>query len=95
MFATWFRVHTIALIAEVLTDDQLGEAQWEFNTSCSMGWHRTWDKSLHRISPMQRQAEQHCSSMVVDARKKLRLWEYSLRCFAGRLKRSVFRGRRI
>ena len=95
MFATWFRVHTFALIAEVLTDDQLSEARWEFNTSCSMGWHRTWDKSLHRISPMQRQAEQHCSSMVVDALKKLRLWEYSLRCFAGRVKRSVFRGRRI
>jgi hypothetical protein len=37
MFATWFRIHTIALINEIL-----GKLDWNFgfNNVCSMGWHR-------------------------------------------------------
>ena len=95
IFATWFRIHTLALISEVLTDDPIAEVSWGFNTSCSMGWHRTWDKALHGISPKERQAEQQCSSLVVDTRKKLRLWEYNLRCVAGRVKRSVLKSRSL
>lgn len=57
MFATWFRIHTLALISEVLTDEPLGGFDWKFNTVCSMGWHRTWEKSEHQIFSNQRYAE--------------------------------------
>lgn len=39
MFATWFRVHTLALASEVLHDGPLGKFTWQFNPSLSMGWH--------------------------------------------------------
>jgi hypothetical protein len=40
LFATWFRVHTIALICQVLQDEPLAGLDWQFNTICSMGWHQ-------------------------------------------------------
>lgn len=40
MFSTWFRVHTIALICEILHDHPLAQVNWQFNNVCSMGWHR-------------------------------------------------------
>jgi glycosyltransferase involved in cell wall biosynthesis len=40
MFATWFRVHTLALIGEVLPEEPLVQYKWNFNNSCSMGWHQ-------------------------------------------------------
>jgi hypothetical protein len=39
MFSTWFRVHTIALICQVLQDHPLAQIPWRFNSICSMGWH--------------------------------------------------------
>jgi len=49
-FATWFRVHTLALIAEILTDDmELQKQAFRFNQQLSMGWHKSWDKSLQII----------------------------------------------
>ena len=95
MFATWFRVHTLALIAEILTDEPIGQAAWGFNVGCSMGWHRPWNKALHGVSTTDRIAEQESSSVVMDTRKQVRLWEYNLRCFAGRVKRSVFKSRQV
>lgn len=50
MFATWFRVHTLALISEVLTDTELRKFEWRFNNSLSMGWHRVWDRNIHRVT---------------------------------------------
>jgi hypothetical protein len=50
MFATWFRVHTIALICEILPDEPLAKIDWQFNTFCSMGWHRKWDITKHQIT---------------------------------------------
>lgn len=50
MFATWFRVHTIALISEILTDSQLADFEWKFNKSLSMGWHNPWEKRTQRLS---------------------------------------------
>lgn len=40
MFATWFRVHALALIAEILNNKIKSEFNWKFNTTLSMGWHR-------------------------------------------------------
>ena len=44
MFATWFGVHTIALISEVLPDIFHGNQMFQFNNSFSMGWHKKWEK---------------------------------------------------
>lgn len=50
LFSTWFRLHTIALISEILTDDRRIKHAWQFNTTCSMGWHRPWHKKNHGIN---------------------------------------------
>ena len=39
LFATWFRVHTLALACQVLRDHPLAKINWRFNDICSMGWH--------------------------------------------------------
>jgi hypothetical protein len=54
MFPTWFRIHTLAIISEVLTDEPIAKGYWRFNDVCSMGWHRAWDKNVHRITPWER-----------------------------------------
>lgn len=57
-FATWFRLHTLALIAEVLTDEvDLQAIPWRFNRAPSMGWHRPWAKTNHLITEADRTAE--------------------------------------
>lgn len=39
-FPTWFRIHTLALIAEILPNDScLREMTFRFNSALSMGWH--------------------------------------------------------
>lgn len=49
MFSTWFRVHTLALISQILTDDAfLRSIDWGFNRSLSMGWHEKMN--LGRLS---------------------------------------------
>jgi hypothetical protein len=58
MFSSWFRVNTLALIAQVLTDaESLNNIEFRFNTALSMGWHREWDKSQHQIHRNDRRAE--------------------------------------
>lgn len=57
LFATWFRVHSIAIICEVLTNDPLTNINWQFNPCCSMGWHRKWEKRKHQISKGERASE--------------------------------------
>lgn len=39
LFPTWFRLHTVALIAQVLRRHPLARVPWRFNCVCSMGWH--------------------------------------------------------
>ncbi len=50
LFPTWFRIHTLALIREILTDERLLKHNWKFNPTCSMGWHKPWEKANHRIT---------------------------------------------
>jgi hypothetical protein len=57
LFSTWFRVNTLALIAEILTDDPVAQYPWQFNDCCSMGWHRPWQKERHPIRWVDRRAE--------------------------------------
>lgn len=50
MFPTWFRIHTLALISEILTDEPiLMHQHFRFNNSLSMGWHKEWSKESHPI----------------------------------------------
>lgn len=39
LFSTWFRLHSLALIDRVVEDARLQGVSWDFNHSCSMGWH--------------------------------------------------------
>ncbi|MBN2596853.1 MAG: hypothetical protein JXR82_08740 [Marinifilaceae bacterium] len=64
MFATWFRIHTIALISEILTDTALTDFSWKFNKSLSMGWHNPWDKKAHRLSVLSSVDELRCVGML-------------------------------
>ena len=44
MFATWFSVHTLALINEILPELFTHKGQINFNETFSMGWHERWNK---------------------------------------------------
>jgi len=50
MFATWFRTHTLALIGEILIDEPQVQFDWQFNNTCSMGWHKKWDRECARLA---------------------------------------------
>lgn len=91
LFPTWFRVHTLALMSEILTDEPFAQWDWGFNDSCSMGWHRPWDKSRHQLTAVARQTE------LVDAwarrwRGKMRRAPGKMRRFGGRIKRRALGG---
>jgi len=58
MFATWFRVHTLALISEILTDAAfLSGHEFNFSKALSMGWHRKWDKAGNSQGSLELMAE--------------------------------------
>jgi hypothetical protein len=50
LFPTWFRVHALALISEILTDEPIAQFDWRFNNSVSMGWHRKWKRDEHMLT---------------------------------------------
>jgi len=54
LFSTWFRVHTIALASEILTDTALSNYSWRFNKALSMGWHRHWSHIDNKITILDR-----------------------------------------
>ncbi len=41
MFSTWFGVHTLFLISEIIDLPCTRGIEYKFNKSCSMGWHST------------------------------------------------------
>ena len=57
LFPTWFRIHTLALISEILTDERIVKVDWGFNNTCSMGWHPNWNKELHGLGWQDRTKE--------------------------------------
>ncbi len=89
MFPTWFRIHTLALMAEVLTDDpRLAAVPFRFSETPSMGWHRAWDKAAHALSAAETRAERselrrwkfgHAAQRTKDA-----LWDFAQRLRARR-----------
>lgn len=56
-FATWFRVHTMALMAEILLDQPELQSSFRFTNTLSMGWHRPWNKSEHQLTVWDRNQE--------------------------------------
>lgn len=70
LFSTWFRVHTLALINEILTDESVIDFDWKFNRSCSMGWHRPWDKKQHRLTQRERVRNYILSTRVNLSKKE-------------------------
>ncbi len=48
-FATWFRIHTLALIAQVLPDEKVfAGSPLGFTNNLSMGWHASWDPAAFK-----------------------------------------------
>ena len=39
IFSTWYRLHTLALLNQVIDTPTPEKGLWQFNKSCSMGWH--------------------------------------------------------
>jgi hypothetical protein len=56
-FPTWFRVHTLALLAEVLTDEPALSGSLRFSSCLSMGWHQPWPTVEHVLGPADAEAE--------------------------------------
>lgn len=77
MFATWFRVHTLALICEILPNEKVfSNREFFFNSFVSMGWHRKWENSSYKESRFQSVlTELNCalkiSSMKISKFRKL------------------------
>jgi hypothetical protein len=58
LFPTWFRVHTLTLIGEILTDEPELQRLSRFNDRFSMGWHPGWDRQQAALTWRSRQQEQ-------------------------------------
>ncbi len=91
LFPTWFRLHTLALMSEILTDEPFAQGEWGFNNSCSMGWHRPWDKSQHQLTARDRQKER-LDAWARHWREKARRVPGKMRRLGGRVRRRTFRG---
>ncbi len=83
-FPTWFRVHTLALIGEVLADEPC--LPMRFNDHLSMGWHRRWDRTAHGLTDVDRRGER----LAAVRQLPMRLTESS-RLSLRRLKRAARR----
>jgi hypothetical protein len=69
LFATWFRVHTLALISQVLWNEApADEGPLRFNSALSMGWHRAGNMGEHAFNRRLRLAE-----VVAGCRSRLQL----------------------
>lgn len=82
MFETWFRIHTMCLIAEILTDDSRLQSGFErFNSTLSMGWHPTWNRNEHLISSREKNEE-----LPYHKQMKAKYWKFLFNI----LKRKLF-----
>jgi hypothetical protein len=98
MFATWFRIHTLALMAEILTDEPELQFPFRFTNNLSMGWHQTWNKARHPVTIQVREAEREFEwrwrqrRAFFFVKRQSRAFAtaiYRTRKVAGRVRRSV------
>lgn len=71
LFPTWFRIHTLALLARVLTDEPELNVPFRFSRALSMGWHRDAESPRPVIHPLDRAVEGPLAAFL-DARRLLR-----------------------
>ncbi|MBX3748144.1 MAG: hypothetical protein KF833_22780 [Verrucomicrobiae bacterium] len=71
MFPTWFRIHTLALLARVLTDEPELQVPFRFSRTLSMGWHRHANAPRPPVPPLDRALEAPLA-VLLDARRFLR-----------------------
>lgn len=87
-FPTWFRVHTLCLIAEILPSDPMfAGLHFRFNSSLSMGWHRSppdWNSAQIR-SPITESALELLAKLRLFRWKSLR----SMKRFSDRIFRNI------
>lgn len=84
-FPTFFRLHTLALIAQILTDEPAFQGrELGFNIAPSMGWHRSWDLAFHALTAADRNAERISALRAAPRRLARRS-----RSLAGRIYRGI------
>ena len=91
LFPTWFRVHTLALMSEILTDEPILQWNWGFNNSLSMGWHQPWDRGSHKIGWRER-LQERLLTLARWMRKKSQNFYSRGRSLGGKIKRKLLRG---
>jgi hypothetical protein len=80
MFSTWFRVHTIALIAEILTDEAtLKDMDFHFNPTLSMGWHSPWDKRANAVTNRDKVLEMSFYPLLRMRHMRKKAWQLKYR----------------
>lgn len=93
MFPTWFRAHTLALIAQVLTDEPPLQHPFRFSSALSMGWHRPWPTQDHPLGPLDLAEEHRAARWQIPSRAVGLLKHAARRCRrnAGRIVRRLLR----
>lgn len=84
-FPTWFRIHTLALIAEIIPEHHAFDGiTFRFNQALSMGWHASPPDWELDVSPQQRR-EEAWRERTLSLR---RAWQFGVRQ-AGRVTRKA------
>jgi hypothetical protein len=86
MFSTWFRVHTIALINQIIELPELQSHALRFSSTFGMGWHRSWEErrvACGGIGPALADVRFQTSRLPARVKRAIR----KTRKFAGRVKR--------
>lgn len=84
MFSSWFRVHTLALICEILPKEKvLSNREFYLNSFISMGWHRKWDKDPFKECRIQ--------LVLIEPYCSLNIFSLSIRRFRILLKKYIIK----
>jgi hypothetical protein len=74
-FATWFRIHTLALCAEIIPEyPAFAGTNFGFSKSLSMGWHASPPSWQLQISKEQKYKERSLAQVHSLARSSQRVW---------------------
>jgi hypothetical protein len=95
MFPTWFRIHTLALMAEVLTDEEELDGPFRFTSVLSMGWHQPWIRNAAFLLRADRLLETGSRTKIVGTANEMASRNFRVRVSrAISSPRSVVRGLR-
>lgn len=91
-FPTWFRVHTLALCAEIIPEHpELQDTPFQFNSYLSMGWHRSPANWSLIVSEQQKEEEKRVERQFSRERRMFEMRKRlgPTRSLAKRIKRMV------